>query len=390
VYVYALGDSPVWNWQGFGGPKGWTKVWPGITSLPGGDQEAPVGIYTFKVAAHHHENMGCSDADKADIVSAASVSDFEWRTHGYKAKLKLQYTLSDVPWPLKVSAYKPNLTEATVYEPDGGDLPVLVGTREADVVFEVDPEVMGTYRLVITGQEADGSDNRNQQPKPILPKGGGADIWPPAVNWHNPDPNYARLFTVCCQYGAQEQGTLHQGAHYLATAHAAMPTAETAKQHLAQDGLISVCSHGAPGWVEIYGGTVIASDPMGMYSEPQHVVLSEHANEYRQVRFVLWLSCHSGVPSYEPPAPSMVHAAWAAGADSSLGFVGECGPGEQSAWWAHHFWNVALNTGCNVSDARGAAWDALCDQYGAPDPSLNEVNFNGGGVCLAPAGYGQW
>jgi hypothetical protein len=205
-------------------------------------QDAPKGIYTFKVYAAHPD---CHDQDKVEAINNVSWTGLEWVTYPTRARVTLHYTLGQALSPCTVTVYKPNLADGTVYIPDGGNLSGTVGTHDVTVEFAVDLSVCGTYRLVITGTQATGSGNRDEVAKPAVPKGASVDIWPPGtavegVGVEFPAPH--TMAAVMASMGADDPGGT-------ATHYSVIPASPVAAQCLGAMRLGGWCSLSpTPAW----------------------------------------------------------------------------------------------------------------------------------------------
>ena len=262
--------------------------------------DAPKGIYTSRVyASHPFQGQGCSDRDKTDALSNVSLDGFQWVTGEYpiRAQVTLHYTLSEALTNCVVTAHKPNLSTTTVHVPTSGALSGTGGTRNVTVEFAVDPQVCGTCRFVITGDQASGAGNRDERAKPAVPEGASVDIWPPAIDWHNPGlPDYV----LCCEVGATLQGMLWQGARYSASSGTFVPTADALRTQMGNGGLFCLDTHGNAGLAETASARTLAAQSYGLWSEPLDVVLSDHTGEYDRLLLVLLLSCYSGMENPPP------------------------------------------------------------------------------------------
>ncbi|NPV46184.1 MAG: hypothetical protein HPY69_04470, partial [Armatimonadetes bacterium] len=377
------------------GPGSGSWTWDG--KINGVD--AAKGLYISRVYTSHYFQGagGCSDRDKTDVLSEVSVDGFQWVTGQYptRAQVTLHYTLSEALTNCVVTAYKPDLSTTAVHVPANGALSGTGGAHNVTVEFAVDPQICGTYRFVITGDQASGAGNRDEQAKPTVPEGASVDIWPPAMNWHS--PTWASDFACCCEYGAQMQGEPHGGSHYAADAAHSLPVASELVDHLLSDAVISLHSHSGPGYTHIIArdqnGNETAANFCAMhysfYTPGRDVALSDYQGDLSQLRFILFNGCETGAMSPPFTGPSLVSAAEDAGVDASLGF-NEPIFMDQSGLWTHWFWYYACEMGCTVSDAHAEAFDEVLGLLGGnTDWRLFDVAVSGGMCDIVPARYGQ-
>ncbi|NPV49193.1 MAG: PKD domain-containing protein [Armatimonadetes bacterium] len=178
VAIRDIVEAIVWTWTGDQSPGSGSVVWDGTAvppmPPPGGAQDAGQGIYTYTVKGTHAKSgtppspvaEGCWDQDKVDaLVRNAFTTEFD--VDELKLHVNLTYSTTE---PLQA-------VQADVYD---GDLETRAGEMFGDVngqdtrSFDVDvapDDACEPYSVVLSADQADGSQNRDGQPKPCLPKG---------------------------------------------------------------------------------------------------------------------------------------------------------------------------------------------------------------------------
>jgi hypothetical protein len=194
--VLDLGGSVIWSRESQQGIVGDSVAWHGeMASGPPEGGTAPKGLYTYRVRAEQldpycpTQPLGpgpCADCDKVEAISNVSVTDFGWTIFPDEACVTLSYTLSQNLSPCDLSLYKHDLSAGSIQaikDMNGVVLPGLPSTsgqHQVKVRFAVDRHVLGNHYFVISGEQADGSANRDMQAKQAVPRGAIQTIWPPA------------------------------------------------------------------------------------------------------------------------------------------------------------------------------------------------------------------
>jgi PKD repeat protein len=155
-------------------------VGAGSTTWNGGTE---YGIYTYHISAEHTQVVECSDQDKSPrlTISNVTVADFEWIDLPTTAQVTLGYQLNRASANCRLRVFNHELDEVTVTAPAGGALSNTVGTHSLTVQFEDPDQIVGNYCFVVLADETanDGALNRDEQPKPAVPKGNALLVQPP-------------------------------------------------------------------------------------------------------------------------------------------------------------------------------------------------------------------
>ncbi|MCE5216042.1 PKD domain-containing protein [bacterium] len=327
-----------------------------------------VGIYSYSITADHYE---CADTDKVDAISNVSLSDFTWDTDDYPdaAFVALHYTCSQGLSGCELLLFKPDLSEGTILS--GIALDGSVGQHLAVVKFAVDRQIMGDYRFVLTGTQADGSANRDETPKPTIPRGAAVQLLP--------------RVRICAGSGISsgffsgaKNATEERFAAYNLANHPPYDVGEVAQTKQAvyravQDAAIfAYYGHADPGYVspgqpdpdEVFRCTDL---PLDM----DHVLLA------------LWMGCNTAQGN---GGSDMVTGSVTNGASCAIGWTVEIAAGYLPPF-ASYFWDCActgLNAAKSCSLAALWAYGDIGDECG-DDILDHRVEGN---VILVPSRFG--
>jgi PKD repeat protein len=367
VYVYDLSGAVKWHAQLNEQPLGSGQVtWYGTLDAGG---NAPKGIYTFLVSATHQD---CHDQDKADVISNVSVSDLLWVVYAERARVTLHYTLAEALSGCKVKVFRPDLAESTVSVPTNGELPGATGLHELTVEFAVYPSLCGTYRFAITGTQANGSANRDGNPKAAVPRGAETVILPDArlVAGQGEWSPYMQLAV----WDAGGQLALYPGIS------GELPYTVSEYYDPLDPGFAYAVSHAA---LFFYCGHGSNDRVCGTYSPPNYFTIDELSQAgCPHLLLAVWYNCNS---SLYTDGNNWVDYSRTAGADCAIGWDGE-------PWlymapdWARSFWHYLAMT----MDADLSCYDASWETWQLYPVPVGILTYRvSGDVSIDPTRFGE-
>ena len=376
VTVYSLSGATVWSAQDTqDGPGSGSMTWPGTVT---GGGSAPVGIYTFKVAATHSENQGCGDQDKAETLSISDVDATKLTFNERDLLLEgdLEYTLSEDADQVTIEAYRPDLQTAGSAVTGTCD----AGENGVTVSIPVTASCLGTYYLVVQAKEtqdaAETNNNRDQEQRWALPQGCSMAAIARTYGFQGVGSSLLYVKDML-EEAAEQQEHAPDGAYYAPPAYNAdlylINNAQalytyrrlagkdpaTGDTWTNRDALIMFAGHGSPGQLHI-------QYPLSSW----HKLCAWEGEDGTQDRYslpdlpggclsrclcVLLVGCETGLDG--PDDSNLLDVFTGKGAGCAIGSTREILTAETVAF-SDEFWRSAMKDGSTISDAMGDACDA--------------------------------
>lgn len=154
-------------------------------AIPAASQpDLPAGLYMYRVMVTHDNGApGCCDTDKVDAlkIDGVTIEDIDLRAE--RMTLIVNYRAGQPISSGRIRVYDPDLNQVGV---------VTVGPTQGDGSCTVQVPVNrdqcgGTLWPIISGTQADGSANRDLQPKPAIEEGGSLPVPMPYIKITEPN-----------------------------------------------------------------------------------------------------------------------------------------------------------------------------------------------------------
>ncbi|MEA3401077.1 MAG: hypothetical protein U9R79_07530 [Armatimonadota bacterium] len=359
------------------------------------------GIYTYRISAAHEDGppaLVCGpEPDKSWRleISDVSVSDFAWIDGPpTEASVTLHYELNREAGACDLDIYNHDLEQVSIIEPaGGGQLDPGNGAHQCTVEFKDPDQIVGIYRFVVSALEtdADGQENRDQQPKLTLQTGSTIVKWPKAYNVPGEggsSASFAAAVNTSCYYqshgGDGTQYSAQVGRAVASTTYEAFDNCavfqyigHAAANHCA---LQQVVNHH-----QLRGGTA-GENPNDNDSVNDIYYLEKKADGALELcRFVFFVGCHTAADN--AAGSNLLDAASDKGVDCSAGFEGDL------YVWAMSegiplFWDYVMSDGAYVDAAAIQVIFDLRDENDGDDGGWGTYASRDN-VTLLPAKWGE-